>query len=35
MAGWGKILYQPGLMHVITEIRYTILLTPVTNKPML
>ena len=35
MTGWGKILYQPGLMHVITEIRYTILLTPVTNKPML
>ena len=35
MTGWGKTLYQPGLMHVITEIRYTILLTPVTNKPML
>ena len=35
MRRWGKRLYQPGLMHVITEIRYTILVTPVTNKPML
>ena len=35
MTVWGKILYQPGLMQVITEIRYTVLLTPVTNKPML
>ena len=35
MTGWGKSLYQPGLMHVITEIRYTTLVTPVTDKPML
>ena len=35
MTGWGKILYQLCLMHVITEIRYTILVTPVTNNPML
>ena len=35
MTSWGKSLYQPSLMHVITEIRSTILVTPVTNNPML
>ena len=35
MTSWRKSLYQPSLMHAITEIRSTILVTPVTYYPML
>ena len=35
MTSWGKSLYRPGLMRVITYFFSTILVTPVTKNPIL